>query len=142
MFRRIIAAILALALPAVATAGPLKEAAERAGRELAAKQQEEQAPHNRARFWTGIALIAGGGVLGALGALELGDDETGLDDGEDSDDSDDGEDSDGWGNKMLIGGGIAAAATGGWLLLTGRRDQGTRVSVQPTRLTVKHTVRF
>jgi hypothetical protein len=142
MFRRIIAAVLVFALPATATAGPLKEAAERAGRELAAKQQEEKAPSDRARFWTGIALIAGGGVLGALGAMELGDDESGPDDGEDNDDSDDGEDSDGWGNKALIGGGIAAAATGGWLLLTDRRNQGTRVSVQPSRLTVKHTVRF
>jgi hypothetical protein len=141
MFRGIIAAVLVLALPATASAGPLKEAIERAGRELAAKQQEEM-PRSRARLWTGIGLIAGGSVLGALGAIEIGDDEPGRDDGEDLDSSDDGEDSDGWGNKALIGGGIAAAVTGGLLLLTRRQAQGPRVSVQAGRISVKHSVRF
>ncbi len=141
MFRRILAAVLVLALPATASAGPLKEAAEMAGRELAATQQEE-VPRSRARFWTGIALITGGGVLSALGAVEIGDDESGPDDGEDRDTSDDGEDTDGWGNKALIGGGIAAAVTGGVLLLTGRRPQGPRVSLQAGRISVRHTIRF
>jgi hypothetical protein len=141
MFRRIIAAVLVLALPATASAGPLKEAIERAGRELAAKQQEE-VPRSRARLWAGIGLIAGGGVLAALGAIEIGDDEPGPDDGEDLAGSDDGEDADGWGNKALIGGGIAAAVTGGLLLLTGRHARGPRVSLQAGRISVKHIVRF
>jgi hypothetical protein len=141
MLRRIIAVMLALALPATASAGPLKDAIEKGGRELAARSQEET-PRNRARFWTGIALVAGGGTLVALSAVEIGDDEQGPDDGEDLDGSDDGEDKDGWGNKAVIGGGIAAAAAGGWLLLTGRRDSGPRVSVRPGHIAVRHTVRF
>ena len=48
-------------------------------------------------------------MLATLGSLELGDDETGPDDGEDLNGSDDEEDSDGWGNKALLSGGIAAA---------------------------------
>jgi hypothetical protein len=119
----------------------LKEAAEKAGRDLALAQRETET-RNRSRFWTGICLIAGGGVLATLGSVELGDDETGPDDGEDFDGSDDGEDSDGWGNKALIGGGIAAATLGGVLLLTGRKNSGPSVSIRPGRITVRHTVRF
>jgi hypothetical protein len=141
MLKRIVAAVLALSLPASASAGPLKDAIEKGGRELAARSQEE-APRSRARFWSGIALIAGGGTLVALSAVEIGDDETGPDDGEDFDGSDDGEDSDGWGNKAMLGGGIAAAAAGGWLLLTGRRESGPRVTVQPGRIAVRHTLSF
>jgi hypothetical protein len=141
MWKRVLVLVLALAVPAAASAGPLKQAADKAGRELAAAQREQEG-RGRGRFWTGIALIAGGGVLGALGSVELGDDETGPDDGEDLDDSDDGEDSDGWGNKALIGGGIAAATIGGVLLLTGRKKQGPVVSVRPGSVTVYHTVRF
>jgi len=141
MWRKIIALGLALALPTAASAGPLKEAAEKAGRELAVAQPDPE-PRSRSRFWTGIALIAGGGVLGALGGLEIGDDETGPDDGEDFDDSDDGEDSDGWGNKALLGGGIAAATVGGVLLITGGRKSGPRVSMRPGSLSVRHTIRF
>jgi hypothetical protein len=132
--------VLALAVPSAAAAGPLKEAIEKAGRETALAQVEQ--PRNRGRFWTGIALIAGGGVMATLGSVELGDDESGPDDGEDFDESDDGEDSDGWGNKALIGGGIAAATVGGLLLITGRKNPGPVVSLQPGRLTVRHSVRF
>ena len=141
MWRKVVVVALALSLPAGASAGPLKEAAEKAGRELALAQRDTEI-RNRSRFWTGIGLIAGGGVLAALGSVELGDDETGPDDGEDFDGSDDGEDSDGWGNKALIGGGIAAATLGGVLLLTGRKNSGPSVSIRPGRITVRHTVRF
>ena len=141
MCRRIIAAVLALALPATASAGPLKDAVEKGGRELAASQQNER-PRSRSRLWTGISLIAGGGTLVALSAFEIGDDEKGPDDGEDLNGSDDGEDKDGWGNKAVIGGGIAAIAAGGFLLLTGRGNSGPRVSMQPGRIAVRHTVRF
>jgi hypothetical protein len=140
MWRRIIATVLVLTVPAAASAGPLKEAIEKAGRELALAQREAET-RGRGRFWTGIGLIAGGGVLAALGTVELGDDEIGPDDGEDFDDSDDGEDSDGWGNKALIGGGIAAATIGGVLLLTGRTSSPV-VSPRPGGVTVRHTVRF
>lgn len=141
MWRKIVALGLALALPVAASAGPLKEAAEKAGRELALAQPDAET-RSRSRFWTGIALIAGGGVLAALGGLELGDDETGPDDGEDLDDSDDGEDSDGWGNKAVLGSGIAAATVGGVLLITGRKRSGPVVSMLPGSVTVRQTVRF
>ena len=126
-------------MPAGASAGPLRAAVEKAGREIAAPPQGES--RNRTRFWTAIALIAGGGVLTTLGSVELSDDEIGPDDGEDLDNSDDGEDSDGWGNKALIGGGIASAAFGGVLLLTSRRS-GPVLSVRRGRVIVRHTVRF
>lgn len=140
MLKRFIAVLLALAVPAGASAGPIAEAVERAGKELALAQAAEQG-RTRGRFWTGITLIAGGGVLAALGGLEIGDDETGPDDGEDFDESDDGEDSDGWGNKAMLGGGVAAAGVGALLLLTGRRS-GPVVSAQPGRVIVRQTVKF
>jgi hypothetical protein len=139
MCRKLIALLVAWSLPGVAVAGPLKDAAEKAGRELARAQQNVEG-RSSARLWTGVALLAGGGVLTTLGAVEIGDDETGPDDGEDSDDSDDGEDSDGL-NKALVGGGIAAAALGGVILLTGRKT-GPSVSLRRNGIVVKHTVRF
>jgi hypothetical protein len=142
MVRRILALVVsfALAVPAGATAESLREAAEKAGRELAQAKNEVET-RNRARLWSGIGLVAGGGVLAALGSVELGDDESGPDDGEDLDGSDDGEDSDGWGNKALIGGGIAAAALGGVLLFTARKS-GPAVSIRPGKVSVRHTIRF
>ena len=142
MWRKIVAACLALALPAAASAGPLKESVAKAGRALALAQPDAET-RGGSRFWTGIALIAGGGVLATLGSVELGDDETGPDDGEDVNNSDDGEDSDGWGNKALLGGGIAAADHRR-SALDHRTKQGTSRSVDPLRLslTVRHTVRF
>lgn len=141
MRKKLVALVLVLALPGGASAGPLKEAAENAGRELALAQREAET-RSRGRFWTGVGLLAGGGVLAALGSIELGDDETGPDDGEDFDASDDGEDSDGWANKALIGGGIAAATIGSVLLLTGRKGSGPAVSIRPGRVSIRHTVRF
>ncbi len=141
MWRKIVAVGLVLALPGAASAGPIKESAEKATRELALTQAESET-RSRSRFWTGIALLAGGGVLAALGSVELGDDETGPDDGEDVNGSDDGEDSDGWGNKALIGGGIAAATVGGVLLITGRKKSGPVVSMRHGGVVVRQTVRF
>jgi hypothetical protein len=138
MWRTIISLAVTLALPAGASAGPIAEAAEKAGRELALAQEKADPP-NRGRFWTGITLLAGGATLSALGAVEIGDDETGPDDGEDFDESDDGEDSDV--NKALIGGGVAAAALGAFLVFTSR-DSGPSVSLRSGRVTVRHTVRF
>lgn len=140
MWKKMTVLLMVLAVPADGLAGPLAEAAKKAAADLASTQQSATG-RNRTRFLTGIGLLAGGGVMTLLGGMELGDDETGLDDGEDMDDSDDGEDSDGWGNKALLGGGIAAAALGGVLLLTGRRF-GPVVSAQPGRVVVRHTVRF
>jgi hypothetical protein len=139
MYKRLVALLLVCSVPGSAVAGPLEEAVEKAGREIALAQQPEGG-RDRGRFWTGIALLAGGGLLTALGGLEIGDDESGPDDGEDFDESDDGEDSDGV-NKALMGGGIAAAALGGVLLLTGR-NAGPSVSVRRSGVVVKHTVRF
>ena len=139
MWRTFTALALLLVFPGSASAESLKEAVERAGRDLSSAQQQQET-RNRGRFWTGIGLIAGGGALALLGGLEVGDDETGPDDGEDVDESDDGEDSDGL-NKALIGSGIAAAALGGVLLFTGR-DSGPSLSVRRGRVTVRQTIRF
>lgn len=139
MLHRIVALAVALAVPASASAGPLMQSAEGAAREAAAAQTEDT--RSRGRFWAGVGLLAGGSILAALGGLEIGDDETGPDDGEDIDDSDDGEDSDGWGHTALLGGGIAAATIGGVLLMTGRRS-GPLVSARPGRVSVRHTIRF
>ena len=141
MWRMVVAILVSVALPVELSAGSLREAAERAGRELANAQREEVPPSSgRGRFWTGVALIAGGGALATLGALEVQDDEPGPDDGEDEDGSDDGEDSD-WGNTALLGGGIAAAGVGTVLLLTGKKS-GPVVSARSGRVVVRHTVRF
>jgi hypothetical protein len=140
MWRTLTALVLAITLPASASAGPIAEAAAKAGRELALAQAQQEI-RSRSRFWTGIALLAGGGTLVALSGLEIGDDETGPDDGEDFDNSDDGEDSDGWGGKALAGGGVAAAALGVVLVFTGR-DSGPSVSLRPGRVVVRQTVGF
>ena len=154
---RIVAAVLAVAVPAAASAGqagqtagasaagavkqgPIGAAVANASRDIAAAQRTED--RSRGRFWTGIGLIAGGAILGTLSALELGDDETGPDDGEDFDESDDGEDSDGWGSKAMLGGGIAAATLGGVLLMTGSKKSGPQVAVKRGAFAVRHTVRF
>lgn len=151
MCTKLVAVCVMLALPAAASAesgrlvasgpGPLKQAAQEAGKRLAAAQQHEGETRSRTRFWTGVGLLAAGGALAALSAVELGDDDQGPDDAEDFDNSDDGEDSDGWGNKALLGGGIAAASIGGVLLLTQPR-RGPVVSVRPGRIAVRHTIRF
>ena len=141
MWKTVTALILVVMLPGTVSAGPIREAAEAAGRTLAREQQQSGEQRSRSRFWTGLALLVGGGVLASLGSLELGDDETGPDDAEDLDSSDDGEDSDGWGNKALIGGGIAAATAGGVVLITGRKS-GPAVSAGPRAIAVRHTLRF
>lgn len=141
MWRKIVALGLALSLPSAASAGPLAASAEKAVRELALQEPAKES-QSRSRFWTAIALIAGGGTLAVLGGIELGDDETGPDDDEDTDGSDDGEDSDGWGNKAMLGGGIAAATVGGVLLFTGRTKSVPVVSMRRGSLMVRHTVRF
>lgn len=139
MLKKAIALLVALSVPAAASAGPLRDAAGKAGRDLAPAQAEE--PRSRTRFWTGIGLIAGGGVLAALGGFEIGDDDSGPDDGEDFDKSDDGEDADGW-RKAALGSGIGAAAVGSVLLLTGGRKGSPVVSVKPGGVAVRQSVSF
>ena len=134
-------AVLVLAIPAHSSAGPLTAAIEQAARELAAAQESPQT-RTRARTWTALSLIAGGAALTALGTMELGDDEDGPDDAEDFEESDDGEDADGWGNKAMIGGGVAAAAAGAVILFRGRQAAGPRVSIRPGRVAVHQTLRF
>ena len=151
MLKRLLATALAVAMPVSAWAGeggapadpvnrrPIRAAIERAGRDLTAVEREEG--QGRSRFWSGIALIAGGGVLTTLGAVEQGDDEAGPDDGEDINGSDDGEDSDGWGHKAMLGSGVAAAALGSVLLMTGK-SRVPSVSIKRGGFAVRHTVRF
>lgn len=135
MWKRLIAMVLALSVPAVASAGPLKDAAEREARKLALVQQPDT--RSRARLWTGIALIGGGAVLASLGAGELG--------GEDESASDPAEPADSGENtgKAMLAGGIAAAALGGVLLLTGRRSPRLpTVAIRPDGATVQQKIRF
>ena len=139
MGTKVMAVLLSLVIPAGASAGPLRDAAEKAARETSLAQQPGAETGRGSRFWTGLALLAGGAVLVTLGAVEIGDDEDGPDDEEDFVESDDGEDGDT--NKALIGGGVAAAALGGWLAITGRRS-GTTVSPSRGSVVVRHTVRF
>jgi hypothetical protein len=141
MWRKVIAAMLALAVPAAASAGPLKDAVEKAGRDLATAQSGDASLRGRGRFWTSIALIGGGGALATLGGLELGESETGTTDSDDADSSDTGKDSDALG-KAMLGGGIAAAVLGSVFLITGRKKSGPVLSVGPTGVSVRHTVRF
>jgi hypothetical protein len=141
MLKRITALLVALALPVQVSAGPIAEAIAKVARQAVNPQPEEPA-QSRTRFWTSMALIGGGAVLATLGAVEIGDDETGPDDGEDLDNSDDGEDSDGWGDKAMIGGGIAAAALGSVLFFTGKKKSGPAVSIRRNSVMVRHTVSF
>jgi hypothetical protein len=143
MLRKLIAVLVAVALPSAVSAGPLTEAAVKAGRELALVQQPGVGdPGGRSgRFWTGLALALAGGALITLGALEVGDDEDGdgPDDEEDTDESDDGEDGDGV-HRALLGGGVAAAGVGGWLLISGRSSSPSVTAGR--RIVVRHTLRF
>jgi hypothetical protein len=134
MWKKLVATVLALSLPAGASAGPLKEAADRAARELASAQRDDT--RSRGRFWTGIALIGGGVALASLGGGELG--------GEDEGPNDPPEPNDGGelGGKAMLAGGIAAAALGGVLLLTWRTASGPVVAVRPGGVAVRHAIRF
>ncbi len=140
LWTKIVALGLAVALPASVSAGPLTEAAEKAGRELAVAQSEQNT-RGRGCLWTSIALIAGGGVLAVLGGIELGDSDTGADEDNDTDDAagaDDGDNAE----KFMLGGGIAAAGVGVILLMTGGRRSSPAVTARPGRVTISHTVRF
>ena len=141
----LIATVLAFSFPAGASAGPLKEAAAKAARELALVAQGGDTG-SRGRFWTGIALIGGGVTLATLGGVELGEDEGPGDVDEPGDDPEDedgpGEESDGAGGKWMLGGGVAAAAVGSWLLVTGKKGTGPLVSIRRGGVSVRHTVRF
>lgn len=136
MWRRIVALCLTLAIPASAAAGPLTEAAEKAARELALAQAASGG-HSRGRLWTGISLIAGGAALAIFGGIEVGDTN---DEAQDDDDPAGEKESDKW-EKAMLGGGIAAAALGSILLITGRRS-GASVSARPGRVAIAQTVRF
>jgi hypothetical protein len=140
LWTRIVALGLALALPASASAGPLSEAVEKTGRELALAQAE-QGSRSKGRFWTSLALIVGGSALAVLGGIELADSDTGPDEDADADDVagvDDGDREE----KVMLGSGIAAAGVGAILLMTGGRSASPSVSARPGRLTVRHTIRF
>ena len=139
LWTRIVALGLALALPASASAGPLRDAAEKAARELAVAQPQAKAnTRSPGRFWTGIALIAGGSLLAVLGGIEI---DSGTDEDTDTDDvagTDDGDSAE----KVMLGGGIAAAGVGAILLMKGGRRASPAISTRPGRVTVCHTIRF
>jgi hypothetical protein len=128
MAARLIAMALALTVPSSASAGPLKDAIERAAREAAFAQAQDSPAQTNSSRWPAIALLVAGGTLITLGAAEVFDDEDGADDVEDTDESDDGEDSD-WGNTALTIGGIAAAGAGGWMLISGRNSPSRNPSI-------------
>lgn len=139
---RIVALGLALAVPASASAGPLSEAARKAARELAvAQSQSDQNTRSRGSRWTSIALIAGGVAVAILGGIELGDRDGGTNEDADTDDvagTDEGDSAE----KVMLGGGIAAAGVGAILLMRGGRGASPAISTRHGRVTVRHTVRF
>lgn len=134
MWRRIVATFLACSLPAMASAGPLADAAAREARRQALAQTDGAG--GRGRFWTGLALIGAGGVLAALGGSELGGEDNAANEPPEPEDGGEGT------GKAMLAGGLAAAALGGVLLFTGRRSSGPAVSMQPGRVAVRQTVRF
>jgi hypothetical protein len=139
---RLVALGLAVMLPASASAGPLREAARKASHELAmAQAQTEQPGRSRGRFWTSLALIAGGGALAIIGGIELADGDSGPDEDMDQDDLPGTDDGDG-AEKVMLAGGIAAAGAGAILLMTGDRNTGQAIAMRGGRLTVRHTIRF
>ena len=140
LWTRIVALGLALAMPASASAGPLREAAEKAARELAVAQSGQNT-RGRGRLWTSIALIAGGATLAVLSGVELSDSDTGPDEDMDSDDAPGEDDGDAW-EKVMLGGGIAAAGTGVILLFTGGASPSPTISTRPGRVTIRHRIRF
>ena len=131
---------LVLALPASASAGPLKDAAEKAARDLVLAQAN-QSNGSRARTWTSIALIAGGGALAIIGGLDVGEDEDELEPDDDDDDLDGTDDGDTW-EKVMLGGGIAAAGLGAILLMRGEPNPITTITTRPGRITIRHKIRF
>ena len=137
IWRKMLALVVALTFPAAASAGPLRDAAEKAGRELASAQADTQS-RNRGRFWTSIALIAGGGAAAILGGVELGDKDNEPGDIDDAGGVDDGDGAE----KALLGAGIAAAALGGVLLFKGRNRTGPSITPRAGGVVVTHTVRF
>ncbi len=136
MLRKLLVPVLVLTTSTVASAGPLRESAERAGRELAA--QNAAASRGRGRTWTGIALLGGGGTLAIFGALERREDGN---EGDDADDTPGAKDSNAW-EHVMLGGGIAAAALGGFLLATGRRGASPSITMRGGRLAIAQTLRF
>lgn len=144
--RKVVACAVALALPVAASAGPtraaampaksgpIKAAVERAGRDIAGAQAAEA--RLKGRLWTSLALIIGGGALTAFGIVEASENESAAD----SDDGPDEEkDSDTW-NKVMLGGGIAAAALGSVLLMTGKK--GPSVALKRDGFAVRQTFSF
>ena len=143
MWKRIAAAILCLAVPANVSAGPLKESMERAARELPTAQ-EAQVERGPSRFWTGIALIAGGGALVVLGATEAFDDDRNDAEAGDPEEmiDDDGDDQD-WANTAMTYGGLGAVALGGYILWKGWGSPSpARLTLRPGRVEVRHSLRF
>jgi hypothetical protein len=150
LWKTIVAFTLLFALPATAFAGPISEAAEKAARE-SSLAQADRAERGRGRFWTALALIAGGGALATWAAIEITDSDTGPDEDADTDDAPGTDDSDP-GEKAMLGGGLAAVGVGAILLMTGGRSNPT-VSPRPGpgrrsaqreggRFQINHTLRF
>ncbi len=97
MWRRIVATFLACSLPAMASAGPIADAAAREARQQALAQTDGAG--GRGRFWTGLALIGAGGVLAALGGSELGGEDNAANEPPEPEDG-----GEGTGKAMLAGG--------------------------------------
>lgn len=138
--KTIVALMLSLVLPASASAGPLREAAEKAAREHSLAQPD-RVERGRGRFWTALALIAGGAALATWGAIEIADSDTGPEEDNDTDDLPGANDSD-TAEKVMFGGGLAAAGVGAIVLMTGGQRSSPTVAPRPGRLHVTHTVRF
>ena len=140
MWRKLVAIVFVIVIPAGASARSAQGSSGES--RLENRTRSSQRAHWRpTTFLDEHCPISAGGVLTMLGAVEFGDDEDGPDDGEELDDSDDGEDSDGWRRNSLMGGGIASAALGIVMLITGRRS-GPVMTIHPKGIAVRHAIRF
>lgn len=136
MFRRMTAAVLALLIPSLVDAGPLKESIARAAKQEAARPVQQGWSKTR---WSGVVLAGGGAALVVAGLLD------GKQNGPDADQIEDHSTSDGEresrSDKALMWTGIGAAALGSTLFVLGG-SKGPRASVGAGKVALLQTIRF
>ncbi|HQZ39772.1 MAG TPA: hypothetical protein PLH72_12110 [Vicinamibacterales bacterium] len=145
MFRHLVAITVALLLPVVTTAGPIRDAINRAGQEPPAVTTTQR----HGSMWPGLLVASGGAALIGFGIAEMG---NGRSDGASNSDmvegqsragdSAEGRERDSRASAGCLIGGVAAALLGGLLVLRARRARATAILVAPGRVGVQHSVGF